>query len=189
MGQRLNLEIRDNDKVLANAYYHWYGYTGSSLDLLKIVVEKYRNADAIGGVKLAVELLSATGAGFNDEEVERVKKIPEFAGIELQPAVNRNEGLLAITQEGIEETQRYAEETVIFDIGTEEIDFGLYFGYDKDDYIERFSEEEYNDLPEADSGLLRPDLKYYEIEKLAELVKNYPNGFRELDGDVIEWIA
>lgn len=27
MGQRLNIEIHENGKCLANAYYHWSGYT------------------------------------------------------------------------------------------------------------------------------------------------------------------
>ena len=32
MGQRLNIEIWNESKRLANAYYHWSGYTSSTLD-------------------------------------------------------------------------------------------------------------------------------------------------------------
>ena len=35
MGQRLNLEIRKKGKPLANAYYHWSAYTGSSYALVE----------------------------------------------------------------------------------------------------------------------------------------------------------
>ena len=189
MGQRLNIEIKDDGKVLANAYYHWSGYTGSALELLEVVVGKYRNAEAIGGVKLAVEILASTGAGFNNEEIERVKKIPEFSGIELQPATNRNDGLLSITAEGIEETQRYAEETAVFDIGTEEIDFDLYYEYDRDFVADWFGDEPLADLPDAESDLLSRNLKYYELEKLVNLFNDYPYGFLKSDGTAIKWIV
>ena len=33
MGQRLVIEIKEGDTVLANAYYHWSGYTETSLIL------------------------------------------------------------------------------------------------------------------------------------------------------------
>lgn len=37
MGQRLNLEFQYGDKVIANAYYHWSGYTIDSLiELLRV---------------------------------------------------------------------------------------------------------------------------------------------------------
>ena len=39
MGQRLNIEIIENGKVLANAYYHWSGYTSSSLELTQEILE------------------------------------------------------------------------------------------------------------------------------------------------------
>lgn len=35
MGQRLNLSINKNGKVLANCYYHWSGYTNSAIQKCK----------------------------------------------------------------------------------------------------------------------------------------------------------
>lgn len=35
MGQRLVIQISNDDKILANAYYHWDGFTKNSLDLAK----------------------------------------------------------------------------------------------------------------------------------------------------------
>ena len=34
MGQRLNIEIKKDSKVLANSYYHWSAYTSSALQML-----------------------------------------------------------------------------------------------------------------------------------------------------------
>ena len=40
MGQRLVIEIKEGDTVLAIAYYHWSGYTETSLNLLNEVMNK-----------------------------------------------------------------------------------------------------------------------------------------------------
>lgn len=189
MGQRLNLEVRDGDKVLANAYYHWSAYTMPALYLLGIAIEQYKNAKALGGVKLATEILLATDAGFNDDEIKRAKEIPEFAGIELKPATSRNEGLLSITPEGIKETQEWAEETIIFDIGSDEIDFGVYFREYRVEFIDLYGLDAYDLLPQLDNDPLDATLKYYELDKLKELIENNPNGFRDSEGNVVLWIA
>ena len=45
MGQRLNIQIEmdipesSESKVLANAYYHWSGYTSSAYELVKLIVD------------------------------------------------------------------------------------------------------------------------------------------------------
>lgn len=43
MGQRLNLEILETkngvDNILANAYYHWSGYTSSAIRLTEKAIE------------------------------------------------------------------------------------------------------------------------------------------------------
>lgn len=47
MGQRLNLEITIGENVLANAYYHWSGYTTSSLKLVESALKKIRRRKKI----------------------------------------------------------------------------------------------------------------------------------------------
>ena len=41
MGQRLNIEIINDDKVLANAYYHWAGYTTSAISLTETILHSF----------------------------------------------------------------------------------------------------------------------------------------------------
>ena len=68
MGQRLNIEIRKEDKVLANAYYHWFGYTSSSLQLTSEILKNIDNVNFDNDVAKAVKLLEVTGAGLTKSE-------------------------------------------------------------------------------------------------------------------------
>ena len=68
MGQRLNIEIRKNDEVLANAYYHWSGYTSSSIELTSEILKNIDNVNFDNDVVKAVKLLEITGAGLTSSE-------------------------------------------------------------------------------------------------------------------------
>ncbi len=74
MGQRLNIEVHYDGELVANAYYHWSAYTSSSLNLLGKVIEAYQNRTEINKLKVAVEILQATGAGINEEERQNIAK-------------------------------------------------------------------------------------------------------------------
>lgn len=42
MGQRLNIEIMEKEEILlANAYYHWSGYTSSSIYLTQYIIRRF----------------------------------------------------------------------------------------------------------------------------------------------------
>ena len=80
MGQRLNIEICNNTRTLANAYYHWGAYTSSALEYTAKIIDAYYNlSDKItDDLELAVKLLEVTGAGVTDEEKEEIKHDPDF---------------------------------------------------------------------------------------------------------------
>ena len=40
MGERLNIEIIKNGETLANCYYHWAGYSNSSVEKIQDVGTK-----------------------------------------------------------------------------------------------------------------------------------------------------
>ena len=58
MGQRLNIEICNNTRTLANAYYHWGAYTSSALEYTAKIIDAYYNlSDKItDDLELAVKL-------------------------------------------------------------------------------------------------------------------------------------
>lgn len=124
MGQRLNIEIVKGDNVLANAYYHWSGYSNSAIDLVECIIRYYDYADKYhheNDTLFAIKLLEKTGAGLTEDEVEYVKK--KYGETKLSDCKGRNNGLIAITKKGIEETREWEEARVTIDIDTKTFDF------------------------------------------------------------------
>lgn len=141
MGERLNLEIKENGKLLANAYYHWSGYTRSALELTQKVIEASHLVEDSNPLLRAIRLLEATEAGFTPEErfyANRVLKPEEVAA--LKTATSRNDGLIAISPEGMKDTQKWQEEYVAIDLGEQEISFEAVNLFDSSDYIENYFE-------------------------------------------------
>ena len=142
MGQRLNIEIVDNmnDKnILANCYYHWSGYTSSALyladkvfDIKDALVEKYGLTK-----KAAIKILEETDATLTEEELKIADKMypGEFSldGIE----VDRNNGLISISEEGIEETRKWEEARVTLYLQDDKINFNAICFVNEEDVEEK----------------------------------------------------
>ena len=100
MGQRLNIEIKKKDKVLANCYYHWSAYSNCAINLtLQIInhfeyVEKYEMKEEVNNKDLlfAIRLLEKTGAGLRN--LEEAKSLLGNPLLKLQPCKDRNEGII-----------------------------------------------------------------------------------------------
>ena len=111
MGQRLNLEIWNNGKVLANAYYHWSAFTESAAEIISKALNYIENntLEDNNALLYAIRILESTGADLTEDEIAYANTINELKGKAFSPCVNRNYGLIAITEKGIEDT-RYWEE-------------------------------------------------------------------------------
>lgn len=170
MGQRLNIEIMKNDKVLANAYYHWSAYTSSALELCAYIIEEIKNVpDVLPGASFdtpfsrkqiesaqslaekfkqqkpeiktftmpgtvssadqdllfAIRLLEGTGAGINEDEQERILAEGLCSGITFRSAIDRNTGLLSITEEGMNETRCWQERQATIDLDRKRVYFSV----------------------------------------------------------------
>ena len=132
MGQRLNIEIRKDDKVLANAYYHWSGYTSSSLELTSEILKNIDNVNFDNDVLKAVKLLEVTGAGLTKSEFGFLSD--EIRNIAFKSAIDRNDGLVAISEEGTSDTQYWEEARVEIHLDTKNVKLKLYYDVDEDDY-------------------------------------------------------
>ena len=110
MGQRLNIEIRKEDKVLANAYYHWSGYASRSLDLTSEILKNIDNVNFDNDVAKAVKLLEVTGAGLTKSEFGLLSD--DIRNIAFKSAIDRNSGLIAISEKGMSNTQFWEEARV-----------------------------------------------------------------------------
>ena len=124
MGQRLNIEIIENGKVLANAYYHWSGYTSSSLELTQEILEAIEKINYEDRVINAIKLLEETGAGLTDDEIAYGKKyIKDFDKYSFIDCMGRNKGLIAISDKGIKETEFWEEARVEIDLTNKIVNF------------------------------------------------------------------
>lgn len=137
MGQRLNIEIKINGKVRANAYYHWSGYTQTAKNItLSILKGAYKFLDGDPTLR-AIRLLEISGAGLTDSErCEALKMYPET---NFSPNEGRNNGLIAITPNAIKETRRWEEGRITLDFDKKIVKFNVYFKraakeYYKDEY-------------------------------------------------------
>ena len=152
MGQRLNIEIHKNGEVLANCYYHWSAYTYSASNMAQAIVANYTNnkekLEKFTDVEKAVFLFLSigTGAGLDSADYDEFKT--DRSELKVK-ATDRNNGIISITEEGIEGTRNLQEGGVDIDIGTEEVNFDVIFGYDEDELEDTYkvSEAIFQDLP------------------------------------------
>ena len=142
MGQRLNIQIEANDtdtnetKVLANCYYHWSGNTYSAMELVNEIVDSgVYNLDILDPVEKAIRLLEATGAGLAMDELTDTYNEPKY-----RVASNRNSGLIAISEEGINNVAEWEESRVTINLTTGSINMSDMF-YDETDVFSRADRE------------------------------------------------
>ena len=155
MGQRLNIQFEmdipnsGEPKVLANAYYHWSGYTSSAYELVKQIADSdYCNVECtiIDPVEKAIRILEVTGAGLTKDEF--TEAYPES---KYKLSTNRNDGLIAISEAGMLETQNWEEARVTINLSTKMIDMGGVYYLDEVD--EEDEDETTANIPELEYDL------------------------------------
>lgn len=174
MGERLNLEIRQGGELLANAYYHWSAYTRSALDLTEIVLKELPKINESDPVVKAIRLLEATNAGLTPPEKEYAKQhLKGFDPTQFQDAIDRNEGLIAISEEGMAETQRWQEGYVTIHLDNQLVELGVcWFIEDKEEYCDDYeeTEEEYEALPVYSRDI--SEFSFNEIQEVKTFVED-----------------
>lgn len=141
MGQRLNIEIINDDKALANAYYHWSGFTSSAIVLTKLILSYFID-DGQCNLSKAIRLLKSTGASFTVKDNALAlldTELIQFISTD-EDIINRNKGLISFSEEGMEETRYYEEGRVTINIESKNIDFDV-FAYMSEEEYEKYKEE------------------------------------------------
>lgn len=169
MGQRLNIEIKSGEKIIANAYYHWAAYSESAYKLTRLIVDDFDNVKDLDKFGLAIVLLQKTGAGVVNDDFDAVKsKLPE--DFQLEKGISRNLGLISISEEGMKETRDWEEGRVTVDIDNQKIDFDVFWKLDDVEDPELVSRME--NAKQLDFNPF--DMNFEDIEKL-DLVVSYPS--------------
>lgn len=178
MGQRLNLEIVYGDNVLANSYYHWSGFTRSSLEVARKALEVFDDTRTKGyeRYELALDMLEHTGAKFGQQELNAWNSVEFFAlftKIDKKKRnvdnANRNDGFIAITSYGINDTREWEEARITIDIKNKNVLTNIVWKIDSD------SIEDY----EIDTENVRE--VYFNFEKFRfDEIDNIINQFKEI---------
>ncbi len=146
MGQRLNISLESDGEVVANCYYHWSAYTGSAAYLVQGICEVWDELKecSLSDAEFACRLLHDTGAGFNQEEIDRIRfqKDSRVNTFPLWPSTDRNSGLLSVTQEGIENTERWEEGRVTIDLNSGAICFDVAFTMTAEEYKNEYGDDD-----------------------------------------------
>ena len=125
MGQRLNIEIKSGEEIIANAYYHWAAYSESAYELTRLIVDEFDNVKDLDKFGQAIALLQKTGSGVDNGDFAIAKsKLPK--DFQLIRATNRNDGITSISEEGMTETRNWEEGRVTIDLDSKTIDFDVF---------------------------------------------------------------
>lgn len=223
MGQRLIVTIENNDKVLAKAYYHWSGFTTSGLKTGVLAVEHFEKAieksaayyaqnktpeqDIQGepDTLTACYMLFNTKAGLSrhpdanpySEMDAFLKKYPNADYLEAR---DRDDGLVGITEEEMDDMSKWAEADVTINLHTKCVDVSGLFPeiYEEDDEYEDDEEKEDSWYKDEDGEMMIPD--EYDIDRIpfdklsafagmiedAVISGQYNFGYRDMHLGVIE---
>lgn len=182
MGQRLNIEIWNNGEAIANSYYHWSAYTLPAINLTKVAIKSILNSEETP-LNTAIVALQATGSGFSEQELDEIKD--KEIDVELFEASNRNDGILSITESGIEETRCWMEGLVEIYLDSHTISFGTFFDVDEKEYLE--DGEDLDKLPIVDIDF--DCIPFDRVEELKSIILDNSDGIRLSDGRILMWIV
>lgn len=158
MGQRLVITIHAFNEDIAKIYYHWSAYTTSALQEAKDIVDNVNWFDATNKDELILRItrqLEECGDGVNIRDREAFKK--KYPNETFKDDINRNYGLIAITDDGMEELEYWSEGDLTIDFDEETVYNEVMFTYVSD---EEFRQER------ADSGYEDDDIDVKNIKHL-----------------------
>ena len=180
MGQRLVISIETMGEPIAKIYYHWSAYTVSALYETKDVVNCIYNHQDETIKELQLRLIrfcEGNGGGIDGkkEEFEYIQKMFPNETFKTDD-YSRNRGLIALSEKGMDDMQSWSEGDVIIDLDEDEINFGVYAGYEGiDEYIKERQEwdDEFEGIPLEEIPDIGYDLGWInvsEIDKVAAAV-------------------
>lgn len=168
MGQRLVITIKKGEQELAKGYYHWSAYTVSALATLLEVLSGYDEyVDAVKGkehedILLATRMLEASQAGVCVDDLEYVQKT--YPNIEFKPYIDRNFGLIALSEEKMRNFDCWSEGDVIIDLNSKTICFGVLFESSDDYLAENIDLEDEYETQEEEDAAIQKALEIYKKE-------------------------
>ena len=143
MGQRLVVTVISQNKDLCKMYFHWSAYTSCALNVTKDVLDCIYNHEDETEREFQLRMIrfcEQYGGGIkNGKGSVEWKYIQNVYPNEIfkKEDISRNYGLIAISEEGMDDLQDWSEGSVYIDIDEDVVHFGVYCEYeDIDSYCE-----------------------------------------------------
>ena len=185
MGQRLVITANYKNQEIAKIYFHWSAYTVSALIEAYDLINAINISDCTTIEDLQLQLIrycesngGSVDGGAYSEEMKYVKFI--FPKEEFKGNGNRNQGLIAISDVGRDEMQRYGEGDLIINFDSQEVSNYCYIGWDLAGY-KNYRKDECGE--EVDFNSIKPldlELSCIPFNDLNSAIDNLYN----LDGSI-----
>lgn len=120
MGQRLVITIHAFNEDIAKIYYHWSAYTTSALQEAKDIIDNVDWFNSTSKDELILRItrqLEKCGGGVSIRDREAFKK--KYPNETFKDDIDRNYGLIAITDDGMGELEYWSEGDLTIDFDTE----------------------------------------------------------------------
>ena len=180
MGQRLVISIEKNEREIAKIYYHWSAYTYSALvETRKVINCIYNHKDETEKEMLLrlIRFCEKNGGGIkgDEKEFEYIKTMYPDESFKTEN-YSRNEGLIALSADGMTDLQRWSEGDVYINLDDDTVDFCVYSGYeDFDEYIEERKswDDDFEGLNLEDIPHLYCDLGYFNVSDISNIINEF----------------
>ena len=179
MGQRLVVTVQFQGQDLAKIYYHWSAYTESALYETQKIVDCIYNHKDETEKELQLRLIrfcEENGGGITGfeerREVEYIQKLFPNETFKTE-GYSRNNGLIALSEYGMNDFQKWSEGDVIINLDEDMINFGVYGCYDNlKEYNEARKEwdDDFEGLTLEEIPNIGYDLGYINIEDLSAVI-------------------
>lgn len=198
MGQRLIVTIKNNNKDLAKIYYHWSAYSVSALQEARQIVDCIYNHEDETEKELQLRLIrfcEENGGGIRGDEKE-FEYIQAMFPNETFKTDNysRNNGLIALSETGMDELQKWSEGDIEIIIDEDIIYNTVHWMYDDieeyksncaecdDEFDENMSIEDIEEIAYDLYEISVEDIDdvYYALRMANNFVVRYGNNIYEL---------
>lgn len=193
MGQRLVVSVKNNGSCLCKIYFHWSAYTLSALMEAKNIVDCIYSHDDKTENELQLRLIrfcEANGGGIDggkgSSEWEYIQAMYPNEVFKKE-GINRNCGLIALSEKGMEDIQSWSEGDLDIIIDQDLIWNGVYIGYE---HFEDYKEEKTKWDDEFDKNMTIEDIPGLGCD-LGEIDVNdidiVINSLRNINGYVVRY--
>ena len=161
MGQRLIMNIHKNrgEEPIINVYYHWSAYSRSAYCEAQDFINAYDSIEKTGVLETdIIRALENIGARV---EIEDRQYVHEQLGFEpLEDNLDRNKGLIALSEEQRLTNLDYAEGEIQIFMNDKDIDNLCFWEEDEIEFYEMHDEDKIIEIPQID------DLEYTTFDDL-----------------------